>query len=443
MPRRHFLSGLGVSLTLPWMASLGQRNETSGKRFFDESPAHPPTRFACIYFSNGVEPEHWWAKKESGIMTLGQGLSPLQAYQEDMVFLKGLYNQQAVDHPSPHLGRVPNLLSGAWVSSDQNVIRVGQSMDQRLAKTIGRHTAIPSLVLGIEPTEMRLEDGLSMLYGSCISWETDTKPAMKEIYPARVFDLLVGDGTGRPLDRSVLDQTRQDAQSVRSKLNASDREKLDQYLDSIRSIETRIERAASEESLEGWQPTLRTPSMQRPEKGVPQDIPRHMKLMADLMIMAFQMDRTRVATCMLNNDLSQMNFGFLDGVSGSLHLDLTHNGRDPDLEAMYLKTNQFHVQQLVYLIDRMKSLPEGDATLLDHCMLLFCSNLFDGDRHQADEMPMILAGGKRHLPVGSVVDVSQLPKQKRKACSLYLSLMQKMGLDIQRFGDATKGLEGV
>ncbi|MGB1520057.1 MAG: DUF1552 domain-containing protein, partial [Limisphaerales bacterium] len=195
--------------------------------------------------------------------------------------------------------------------------------------------------------------------------------------------------------------------------------------------------------LEGWQPTLRTPSMQRPEKGVPQDIPRHMKLMADLMIMAFQMDRTRVATCMLNNDLSQMNFGFLDGVSGSLHLDLTHNGRDPDLEAMYLKTNQFHVQQLVYLIDRMKSLPEGDATLLDHCMLLFCSNLFDGDRHQADEMPMILAGGKRHLPVGSVVDVSQLPKQERKACSLYLSLMQKMGLDIQRFGDATKGLEGV
>ena len=210
MPRRHFLSGLGVSLTLPWMASLGQRNETSGKRFFDESPAQPPTRFACIYFSNGVEPEHWWAKKESGIMTLGQGLSPLQAYQEDIVFLKGLFNQQAVDHPSPHLGRVPNLLSGAWVSSDQNVIRVGQSMDQRLAKTIGRHTAIPSLVLGIEPTEMRLEDGLSMLYGSCISWETDTKPAMKEIYPARVFDLLVGDGTGRPLDRSVLDQTRQD-----------------------------------------------------------------------------------------------------------------------------------------------------------------------------------------------------------------------------------------
>ena len=132
-----------------------------------------------------------------------------------------------------------------------------------------------------------------------------------------------------------------------------------------------------------------------------------------------------------------------DGVSGSLHLDLTHNGRDPELEAMYLKTNQFHVQQLVYLIERMKSLPEGDSTLLDHCMLLFCSNLFDGDRHQADEMPMILAGGKRHLPVGSVVDVSQLPKQERKACSLYLSLMQKMGLDIQRFGDATKGLEGV
>ena len=183
--------------------------------------------------------------------------------------------------------------------------------------------------------------------------------------------------------------------------------------------------------------------MQRPDKGVPQHIPRHMKLMADLMIMAFQMDHNRVATCILNNDLSQMNFGFLDGVSGSLQLDLTRNGRNPDLKTMSLKTNQFHVQQLVYLIERMKRLPEGDSTLLDHCLLLFCSNLFEGDRHQTDEMPMILAGCKRHLPVGSVVDVFQRPKQERKACLLYLSLMQKMGRETQRFGDVTKGLEGV
>ena len=166
--------------------------------------------------------------------------------------------------------------------------------------------------------------------------------------------------------------------------------------------------------------------------------------MLDLIVLAFQMDKTRIATCMLNNDLSQMNFGFLEGVRGSLHLDLTHNGRDPELEAMYLKTNQYHVEQFAYLVDRLKQIQEGSRTLLDNSLLLFCSNLFDGDKHEADQMPMLLAGrGGGDLPTGRVLDYLEKGDDNRRACSLYLSLMDRMGVELNEFGDSRKRLSDV
>src|SRR6185369_12454550 len=314
---------------------------------------------------------------------IGPGLAPMLPHREDMVFLKGLFNQQAASHKSAHLGRIPNLLSGAWVSTDQNEIRAGKSMDQVLAETIGKQTALPSLTLGIEPTELRLEDGLSMIYGSCISWTSPTKPATKEIYPARAFDLLVGDGKGRRLDRSILDQIAEDAQRLNREINRSDRVKVEEYLESIRDIEQRIDRASTEGRLEGWKPTLQQPNLSRPADDLPQNVPEHMQLMLDLIVLAFQMDKTRIATCMLNNDLSQMNFGFLPGVRGALHLDLTHNGHEREREAMYLKTNQYHVAQFAYLVGRMKATAEGEGSLLDNSMLVFASSLFDGDKHSA------------------------------------------------------------
>jgi Protein of unknown function (DUF1552) len=163
--------------------------------------------------------------------------------------------------------------------------------------------------------------------------------------------------------------------------------------------------------------------------------------MLDLVVLAFRMDKTRIATCMLNNDLSQMNFGFLDGVQGSLHLDLTHNGRDPEREAMYLKTNQFHAQQFAYIIERMKAIDEGGQSLLDSSLVLFCSNLFDGDKHQADEMPMLLAGhGGGTLQTGRVLDYLARGDDNRRACSLYLSLMDRLGVSFPRFGDSDRRL---
>jgi hypothetical protein len=280
-----------------------------------------------------------------------------------------------------------------------------------------------------------------MIYGSCISWASATKPATKEIYPARTFDLLVGDGKGRQVDRSILDAVLKETHDLQPRISGGDRRKLDEYLESIRDIEKRIERASREERLEGWRPTLEKPNMPRPADDLPQNVPDHMKLMLDLVILAFQMDKTRVATLMLNNDLSQMNFRFLEGVQGALHLDLTHNGKAPVAEAMYLKTNQFHVQQFAYVLERMKQIDEGGQSLLDNSILLFCSNLFDGDAHSAEQMPMLLAGGGGGtLKHGRVLDYMDKGDDNRRACSLYLSIMDRMGVRLDRFGDTDQRL---
>ena len=445
--RRNFLRGAGVALALPWMESvpLFGADESVAKvaaKVAAKAANKPPTRFALVYFSNGVEPEHWWAKGGNGSnMQLGPVLEALNPHREDITFLRGLYNEQAVKSTSPHLGRMPNMLSGAWVSLDPADIRVGTTFDQVLAREIGAATAVPSLALGIEPNELRLEDGLSMIYGSCLSWATPTKPATKEIYPARTFDLLVGDGSGRQLDRSILDAVLQEASSLQTRISSGDRRKLDEYLESIRGIEKRIEHASKQERLEGWRPTLAKPNMPRPKDELPQDVPAHMKLMLDLIVLAFQMDKTRVVTLMLNNDLSQMNFKFVEGVKGALHLDLTHNGKAPAAEAMYLKTNQFHMAQYAYLIERMKSIDEGGQSLLDSSILLGGSNLFDGDQHGADQMPLVLAGkGNGTLKPGRILDYLDKGDDNRRACSLYLSIMDRMGVKLDRFGDTAQRL---
>jgi hypothetical protein len=429
--RRHFLRGAGVALALPWMESLAKAAASD----------QPPLRFACVYFSNGIDPKRWSAKGEGAAMEFGESAAPLTALREDIVFVKGLYNHQAFTNPSPHMGRMANMLSGSRVSADPSDIRVGTTFDQILAKQIGAQTAIPSMALGVEPNELRLEDGLSMIYGSNISWVSPTKPATKEIYPARVFDALVDDGKGRRLDRSILDAVLDDTHSIQPRISGSDRKKLDEYLESIRDIEKRIDRAGKEERLEGWRPTLAKPNMPRPADEIPQDPPDHMKLMMDLVVLAFQMDKTRIATLMLNNDLSQMNFKFIPGVRGALHLDLTHNGKSPELQQMYLKTNQFHMQQLVYLVNKMKGIKEGEKTLLDSSLLLFGSNLYDGDAHGANEMPLIIAGkagGK--LQTGRVLDYTDAGNDNRRACSLYLSIMDHYGVTLDRFGDTDQRL---
>src|SRR4029079_2935651 len=208
----------------------------------------------------------------------------------------------------------------------------------------------------------------------------------------RVFDRLVGDGTSRKVDQSILDEVRRDSQSLRPKISRGDNVKLTEYFESIRDIEKRIERASKEERIEGWRPTLTQPDMPRPQNQLQQNVPDHMKLMLDLIVLAFQMDKTRIATVMLNNDLSQMNFKFVEGVQAALHREMTHTGKAADKEAMYLKTNQYHIAQFAYLTQRMKDIKEGDGSLLDNSILMCASSLFDGDAHGANQLPILLTG---------------------------------------------------
>ena len=444
--RRHFLRGVGVALALPWLESMpwaGSSAEAAvagAQATAAAAKAGPPLRLGIVFFSNGVEPTEWWAKGSGATMELGPAARPMLPHREDMVFIRGLFNKSAFVSTSPHLGRM-NLLSGAPVSLDPNVIRAGTSMDQVVANAIGDRTAIPSLVLGVEPNELRLEDGLSMIYGSSLSWATPSKPATKEIYPSRAFDRLVGDGSGRALDRSILDAVRTESAALKPKVSRDDHHKLNEYFEGIRDIERRIERANKEERLEGWRPTLDKPDMPRPKNELPQNIPDHMKLMLDLIVLAFQMDKTRVATVMLNNDLSQMNFKFVEGVQGALHLDLTHNGHVADKEAMYLKTNQFHIQQFAYLTQRMKDITEGETSLLDNSILMCASSLFDGDLHGADQLPVLITGkGGGTIKGGRILDYLDKGDANRKMCSLHLTLMDRMGVKLDGFGDATTRL---
>ncbi len=446
--RRHFLRGVGVALALPWLESMPWAGSSATAAGLPAeaaaaqaaAKAGPPLRLGIVFFSNGVEPAHWWAKGSGATMELGPGLAPMLPHRENMVFIRGLYSQSAFVSTSPHLGRM-NLLSGAPISLDPNVIRAGTSMDQVIANAIGDKTAIPSLVLGVEPNELRLEDGLSMIYGSSLSWVSPSKPATKEIYPSRAFDRLVGDGSGRLLDRSILDAVHSESASLKPRVSRDDHHKLNEYFEGIRDIEKRIERASKEQRLEGWRPTLDKPDMPRPKNELPQNVPDHMKLMLDMIVLAFQMDKTRVATLMLNNDLSQMNFKFVDGVQGALHLDLTHNGRVADKEAMYLKTNQFHIQQFAYLTERMKAIKEGETSLLDNSILLGASSLFDGDLHGADQLPILITGkGGGSIKGGRILDYLDKGNENRKVCSLHLTLMDRMGVKLDGFGDATTRL---
>ncbi len=432
--RRNFLRGAGVALALPWLESLPTMAA-------DTKSQKPPIRLATIYFSNGVEPAHWWARGSGASMEFGQAARPLAPIASDIIFLRGLYHYNGLVSSSPHLGRM-NLLSGETVSLDPKEIRVGTSFDQVLAQRIGDRTAIPSLALGIEPNELRLEDGVSMIYGSAISWVTPTKPAPKEIYPARAFDMLVGDGDGRRVDRHILDAVLGDVRNLRRRVSAGDRIKLDEYLESIDDIEKRIARATREERFEGWRPTLTRADMARPADQLPRNVPEHIRLMLDLIVLAFRMDRTRIVTLMLNNDLSQMNFRFLEGVRGALHLDLTHNGKVPEAEAMYLKTNQFHVAQFTYLVERLKQIDEGGSSLLDNSMLLLASSLFDGDAHGADQLPFVLAGrAGGAIRTGRIIDLLDRDNDNRRACSLFLSMMDAMGVRLDRFGDSDRRVE--
>jgi hypothetical protein len=348
------------------------------------------------------------------------------------VFIRGLYNAEALKG-NIHSSQTGNLLSGAPLAAG-GTIRSGTSVDQLVAQKIGQQTKLASLVLGCEKANPSVHKNYSMLYSSHISWSSPTTPTPLEVYPALAFDSLFRD-TAQQGDKSVLDAVLEDARDFKRQISQLDQQKLDEYLNSVREVERRITDAGQRGELQGWRPTLTQPQMDRPQDGYPQDIVEHMRIMCDLLVLAFQTDTTRVCTLKLNNDHGTLRFPHL-GVDYMIHHLLSHSDTDE-----WLKVNQFFLEQVHYLAQRMDSIQEGDRTLLDNCMLMLCSSMLNG-HHDATQLPVVmLGGGGGRIQGGQTLDYLQNPN--RQMCRLYLSMMDKMGVNPKAFGDATEPLDQI
>ena len=428
LSRRSFLRGIGVTMALPWLESLPVWGEETAKN----ASSAPPVRFACLFAGNGFHSKEWWAKGEGEAMEVGKVLESMRPFRKKMLFIKGLYNAEALKG-NIHSSQTGNLLSGAPLASGGQIL-AGTSIDQVIAQRYGNQTKVPSLVLGCEPSIAALHKNYSMIYSSHISWSSPTTPTPLELYPALAFDRLFRDDVGKT-DKSVLDAVLDDANGMRKNISDSDRRRLDEYLASVREVEERISQAGKANKLQGWRPTLIKPDMGRPADGVPQDVDQHMRLMCDIFILAFRTDTTRVCTLKLNNDHSSLRFPHLK-VDYMIHHLLSHSD-----SADWLKVNQFFVQQLAYIADKLDKVQEGDRTLLDNSMIMFMSSMLTGN-HEADKLPLVVVGqGGGQLKTGRVLDY--LNKPNRKMCSLYLSLMDKMGIRLEKFGDATERLSEI
>ena len=420
--RRAVLRGLGVTMALPWLESVAA---LAG----EDAAAKAPVRLACLFSGNGFHSREWWAKGKGRELELGRVLEPLNGLKEKLLFIRGLYNPEALKG-NIHSSQTGNLLSGAPLSS-AGEIRSGTSIDQVVAQRLGRRTKVPSLVLGCEASNSSVHREYSMLYSSHISWSSPTTPTPMELYPALAFDRLFKDSNDAG-DKSVLDLVLSQAKGLVRRVSRSDERKIDEYMDSVREVEQRIGRAGKDERLEGWRPTLEKPNLPRPADKMPQDVKEHMKLMCDILVLGFQTDTTRVSTLKLNNDHSALRFPHL-GVDYMIHHLLSHSDTED-----WLKVNQFFLANLAYLAERLDKIQEGEGTLLDNSMLLYCSSMLTGG-HNANELPVVIlgrAGGQ--LKSGRVLDYRGKPN--RKMCSMYLSMMDKLGVRLDSFGDSSERL---
>lgn len=427
--RRMMLRGLGVSMALPWFESMPVWGDDSVRA---DKAGQAPLRFACFFSGNGFHSKEWWAKGKGRDMELGAVLQPLAPHKEKLVLVRGLYNEEALKG-NIHSSQTGNLLSGAPLASG-GAIRSGTSIDQVLAQKIGGRTKVPSLVLACEPSMAAVHKNYSMLYSSHISWSSPTTPTPLELYPSLAFDRLFKENADQT-DRSVLDAILDDATSLRGRISQNDRLKLDEYLNSVREVEQRIEKAGKDHQLQGWRPTLSKPNIPRPAEGVPHDIAEHMRLMCDILVLGFQTDTTRFCTLKLNNDHSSLRFPNL-GVDYMIHHLLSHTD-----SADWLKVNRFFAEQVAYVAAKLDAIQEGERTALDNSILMYCSSMMTGG-HDATQLPVVLLGkGGGQLETGRTLDYAG--KSNRKMCSLFLSLMDKFDVKLNEFGDSRERLSEI
>lgn len=452
--RRSVLRGIGASITLPFLESLAPRPARAAA-----AGATPPTRMAFLFMPNGVHPKRWTPEGEGMDWKPSPLLEPLAAHRQDLTILTNLQNALA-DGGDGHYAKSASWLTGYRVrkTTGRDVDVGGPSIDQAYAATCGHHTRLTSLELGTEPVRkgVDLQVNFTQLYGGHISWRDRHVPLPAEINPRTAFDRLFrerGENDRQTAEdtRSVLDLTLEQARTLRGKVSLEDQRRLDEYLETIRALETRIAadiaRVASGENLD---PSLKPEldklrdrisafeSAKDPGGQMRHDHTEHARLMLDLIAMAFWSDNTRAATFMFGIDVSSKNFSFLEGVHESHHESSHHSDKEEKLE-QYARINLWHMQQYAYLLDRLKSMKEGEGSVLDHSMILFGSSLRNGNAHEWKNLPLVLAGRGGNLrPAGHVVSAKDTP-----LCNLYLNLLQRGGLKLDRFGDSTGSLSGL
>jgi hypothetical protein len=428
LSRRTVLRGAGCTLALPWLESFQSARAAT---------ATAPKRFAVMFMGNGINGNHWWAKGAGAELKLSKTLEPLAPVKTKINVINGLYNKPAVGK-GIHPGQTGNMLSGAPLQHGA-IVKAGTTMDQILASRLGQDTALPSLVLACEqPMTGYHETNFSMAYSSHISWQSPESPVPNEVYPALAFDSLF-ENRSSLRNKSILDRVMERAQSLRSKVSASDRGKLDEYLTSVREVEKRVEGTRRDQSKAVEQAKGKpVGSMPRPQNGLPEDLREHARLMVEIMALAFQSDRTRISTLLLARDLSSLYYPFLDVREG--HHGASHN----DLSDGYERISRFHLNSFAQLAIKLDAMKEGDRTVLDNSCLIFLSNMWSGWKHDNMKLPVVTAGGMSGaLKTGRALDYLYAGDDNRKLCSLYLSLMDKMGVKLDRFGDATTRLAGV
>ncbi|RCS54900.1 DUF1552 domain-containing protein [Bremerella cremea] len=437
--RRRFLQGCGVTLSLPWMASLAPqvaRAAETGK---------PPVRSAFLYFPNGVWEKDWIPATTGSDYQLTPSLEPLGDLKSEVLVLTGLDKKNSHGGDG-HYAKTANFLTGMPVTktTGKDISSGGISVDQLMAQHVGGNTPLPSLELGTEPVISGIDSnvGYTRLYGSHISWQSPTRPVAKEINPRLVYERLFGKALSSASEKAesyqnLLDFVLEDARRLRPRLGRDDQFKMDEYLDSVRAVEKRIEFATK--GQRDWQPEIDEHALAIAKPGIPGDFREHIGIMLDLVVLSFQTDSTRVASLMFANDVSGRNFSFLDGVRGGHH-EMSHHENKQEKIEQYQRINRWHVEQFAQMLGKLQAVKEGDGTLLDNCMILFGSSMSDGNRHDPDNLPILLGGrGCRTLNTGRhLAAEGQVP-----LCNLYHAMLDRMGVEIEAFGDSTEPLKNL
>lgn len=440
LSRRTVLRGMGTALALPLLEAMAPCASLSRKALASQAPAGP-VRMAFLYVPNGVHMDDWTPAGESSDYQTPWILQPLEPLRPYVNVLTGLTHRKAEangDGGGDHARALTTFLTGCQAKKTHGAdIRAGVSVDQVAAAQLARHTRFPSLELGCDAGAQsgNCDSGYSCAYSSNIAWKSETQPIPKEDNPKLVFERLFA--AGRPgesaaararrerLESSLLDYVREDARRLHASLGASDRRKLDEYLTAVRELERRIAHAgkpADDGPQAGWT---------HPD-GIPQDYEQHLRLMADLLVLAFQTDSTRVATLVFANEGSNRSYGFLNVPEG--HHELSHHGGDRSKQDKIRTINRFHITQFAYLLDKMKAVREGEATLLDNAMIVYGSGIGDGNAHNHDNLPILLAGraggaiaSGRHIRYETGTPLT----------NLYLAMLDRLNVKCDSLGDST------